>query len=366
MKILHIIDTLGRGGAERLLVMVLPELARHGHNAAVAVRSAPYDLQPELEAAGLTVIRLPRRYKWNLFGTARDIANAMPDADILHAHLYFPAVSTALARVLGLTQAKTCVTYHNLAYCGANREGPKLRFRRNLAAYLHARGMDARLAVSGAVADHYREALSLDRVEVLHNPIDHAAIMAIPTPPRAPDSPLHIVLPGRLVQEKGHRDLLEALHDPRLAELDVTVTFAGHGKLQGAIQDLAADLPFPLTITGNLDHREFLAVVAGADIVVVPSRFEGFGLTALEAMGLSKPVIASTAGGLPEVLGDTGRLVGVGDVAAIADAILELSRDHDGLRDTMGRAARARTETEFGLPAITERLIRIYEQLVPA
>lgn len=364
MKILHIIDTLGHGGAERLLVMVLPELARHGHVAAVAVRSGPYDLQPELEAAGLTVIRLPKRHKWNLFGGARDIANAMPDADILHAHLYFPAVSTALARIFGLTQAKTCVTYHNLAYCGANLDGPKLRFRRKLAAFLHARGMDARLAVSGAVADHYREALSLDCVTVLHNPIDRAEIMAVPTPPRNPASPLHIVLPGRLVPEKGHRDLLDALHDPRLAGLDISVTFAGHGKLQGVIQDLAADLPFPLMITGKLEHRDFLAVVAGADIVVVPSRFEGFGLTALEAMGLSKPVIASTAGGLPEVLGDTGRLVGVGDVAGIAEAILELAKNPDGLRDTMGRAARARTETEFGLPAITARLIRIYEKLV--
>ena len=51
MKILHVIETLARGGAERLLVMLLPELARKGHDVAVAVREAPYDLQPELEAA---------------------------------------------------------------------------------------------------------------------------------------------------------------------------------------------------------------------------------------------------------------------------------------------------------------------------
>lgn len=133
MRILHVIDTLGRGGAERLLVILLPELVRRGHDVAVAVRGAPYDLQPELEVAGVPVIRLPKRHRWNLIAGARDIARAMPGADILHAHLYFPAVTTALARLLGLTRARTCVTLHNLAYAGANRDGVTLRFRKALA-----------------------------------------------------------------------------------------------------------------------------------------------------------------------------------------------------------------------------------------
>lgn len=342
--------------------MLLPELARQGHDVAVAVRLDPYDLQPELEAAGVPVIRLPKRQKWNLFACAHDIANAMPDADILHAHLYFPAIGTALARIFGLTRAKTCVTFHNLAYAGANRDGLKLWFRKALARRLYSSGMDAKLAVSDAVAVHYRDALALDHVAVLHNPIDFVAIAAIPARRRAPDAPVHVVLPGRLVPEKGHRDLLDALRDPRLADLPLTITFAGHGKLQAALQDLSVGLGFPLRITGNLDHGAFLRVMADADIVVVPSRFEGFGLTALEAMALSKPVIASTAGGLSEVLGDTGRLVAAGDSVAIAEAILELAVDADR-RDSMGRTARARAEAEFGLPDIGARLIRIYEAL---
>jgi len=364
MKILHVIDTLGRGGAERLLVMLLPKLARQGHEVAVAVRGAPYDLQPELEAEGVLVIRLPKRHKWNLIAGARDIAKAMPGADILHAHLYFPAVQTALARILGLTRASTCVTFHNLAYAGANRDGLKLRFRKALARCLYPRGMDARLAVSQAVADHYRKALSLDRIAVLHNPIDLTSIDAVPALPRVSDAALRIVLPGRLVHEKGHCDLLAALRSPRLASLALSVTFAGHGKLQASLQDQAADLPFPLEITGNLDHATFLGVMAGADIVTVPSRFEGFGLTALEAMALSKPVIASTAGGLPEVLGKTGRLVAPGDVAALTEAIFELAADLE-LRAAMGREARARAEAEFALPAIAARLDQTYAMLVP-
>lgn len=364
MKILHVIETLGRGGAERLLVMLLPELARQGIDVAVAVRGAPYDLQPELEKAGVVVIRLPKRHKWNLITGARDIARAMPEADILHAHLYFPAVNTALAQRMGVTRAKTCVTFHNLAYAGANREGLGLRLRKLLASKLYSRGFHRKLAVSQAVADHYRMALSLDRIDVVNNPTDLTIVNSIKKAHNESAGALHVVLPGRLVPEKGHLDLIAALSNPRLADRSLRITFAGHGPLHGELLRLAQGLPFPLTITGELKHVRFLELVSSADIVVIPSRFEGFGLAALEAMGLSKPVIASNAGGLPEVMGNTGRLVAVGDVDALACAIVALI-DDPGLRETMGRAARIRAETEFSLPLIVAQLIKIYKSLLP-
>lgn len=363
MKVLHVIDSLGRGGAERLLVMLLPELARQGHEVGLAVLRGPYDLQPELEAAGVRVIQLPKRHQWNLIARALGIARAMPDADIVHAHLYFPAISTALARLLGLTRAHTCVTFHNLAYAGANRDGLKLRLRKALARGMYRRGICAKLAVSSAVAEHYRKALSLDRVDVLYNPIDLRLVDAITQVPRRPEAPLHLVLPGRLVPEKGHADLIASLRDQRLAPLYLKVTFAGHGNLQSVLQNDIADLPFPTVITGALEHGAFLKLLSQADIVVTPSRFEGFGLTALEAMSMSKPVIASTAGGLPEVLGETGRLVNIGDEVALADAILELAENSE-LRARMGKAARARAMAKFSLPKVTSQLIAVYDSLL--
>lgn len=363
MKILHIIDTLARGGAERLLVMVLPELVRQGHQVAVAVRGGPYDLQPELEKAGVPVIHLPKRYRWNLVAGARDISRAMPEADILHAHLYFPTVYTGLSRLLGFTQARTCATFHNLAYAGANKDGIKLQLRKKLARAIYPRGIQAKLAVSQAVADHYRQNLYLDNVDVIYNPIDLAVIDAIKTVPRAPDAPLHVVLPGRLVPEKGHTDLIAALNDPRLEGQSLEVTFVGHGVMHTELKGIAESTPFPLVITGDLDHKSFLTVMGTADIVITPSRYEGFGLTALEAMSLSKPLIASTAGGLPEVVGDTGRLVPVGDIKAIADAILDFSQDKS-LREAMGKASRARSEAEFGLSTKVSQLTKAYAALM--
>lgn len=343
--------------------MLMPELSRQGHEVAVAVRSAPYDLEPELQAAGVRVIRLPRHHKWNLIAGARNIAEAMPDADILHAHLYFPAIYTALARQLGITQGATCVTFHNLAYAGANRDGLGLQTRKLLAGILYSRGFQSKLAVSRAVADHYRTALSLDRIDVVYNPTDLTIVNSIKLADSNPTAPLHIVLPGRLVPEKGHRDLISALRNRHLAGRSLRITFVGHGPLHRELLELAEDIPFPLTITGELKHAHFLELVSSADIVVIPSRFEGFGLTALEAMGLSKPVIASCAGGLPEVMGNTGRLVAIGDVDALACAIAALL-DDPGLRETMGRAASIRAATEFSLPRIAGQLIKIYKGLL--
>ena len=87
-----------------------------------------------------------------------------------------------------------------------------------------------------------------------------------------------------------------------------------------------------LTFAGLLDL---------ADLVAVPSRYEGFGLPVLEAMAAGVAVVAADATSLPEVLGDAGRLVPVGAVEAWADAISKLLAD-DGERRRLGEAGRER------------------------
>ena len=99
---------------------------------------------------------------------------------------------------------------------------------------------------------------------------------------------------------------------------------------------------------GPLPREDLLARYAASDLVVVPSRYESFGLTALEAMIFAKPCVASDAGGLGEVVshGETGLLVPPGDPAALAAALLRLVSDTD-LRLTMGAAGRRCYEARF-------------------
>ncbi|WP_420569038.1 glycosyltransferase family 4 protein [Thalassovita sp.] len=353
MKVLHVIDSLGRGGAETVLLTLLPSLRAQGCAVEVAVRRPPYDLEPELTALGIRVHRLPLLGKWALRRQARALAAlaGRTGAQIVHAHLYFPAVTTALMRVLRLSPARCFVTFHNLAYAGANRGGAGLWLKKRLASWLYPRGFDGMFGVSQAVAQHYEQALGLAGVQVLPNPID---LPADPSTVVRATPPFRLVLPGRLVPEKGHADLIKALG---LLDVPTQTTFCGGGPLQ---EVLAAQAP-DIRITGPLNHAQMMQEIAQADLVIVPSRFEGFGLTALEAMALSRPVIASTAGGLPEVLGGAGVLVPPRDPQALAAAINDLLSDPDR-RQTLGQAARQRAQTHFSASAIAGKLLEYYRQ----
>lgn len=350
MKVLAVTDLLGRGGAEQQLLTILPALRDLGCQAELAVMRPPYDLQPDLEAAGIPVHHLPTGHKWNLPARARALARLARErkADVLHAHLYFPAVTLATCRLLGLHSGPAFVTFHNLAYAGANRAGPELYAKRWIASALYRRGIDQTLAVSQAVAKHYHQALRIEKPVVLHN--------ALPLPPSPVLPPqrdvLRLVVPGRLVREKGHEDLIQAL---TMLRTQVEVVFAGGGPLH---EDLARQAP-DIQITGKLTHDQMMAQIADADLVVIPSRFEGFGLTALEAMALARPVIAAQVGGLPEVLGEVGVLTPAGDPVALASAIDALLDDPER-RLRMGQAGRKRAQEHFAPPAIAGRLLSMY------
>lgn len=368
MKSLHVIDSLGRGGAEQILAVLLPELRRQGQYVTLAVLGGAMDLAPEIESEGILVHKMRPRHRWNLFGLAREVARLIQreDVHLVHAHLYFPAVVVALMRVLGLSTVRTCVTFHNLAYDGANRKTFRLYMRQRLASWLYPRGIDRCFAVSTAVSESYRAALGLSRIDVLSNPIDLSAIRNITAgqaTSTAVGSECRIVLPGRLVQEKGHADLVEAVAILSLRKLNPKIVFVGDGPLRAEIEGLASKkgISAQVGFTGALPHSELMAIVAGADIVAIPSRFEGFGLTALEALALGRAVVASSAGGLPETIGEAGVLISVANPLALATAIADLAAD-PARRAALGAAGVQRAKA-FDLPTIAARLIAEYETL---
>ena len=370
MKVLHIIESLGVGGAETLLVNQLPELQSQGDEVTLAVMRGPFDLRQALESQGVRVVVLRARHRWSLVGAARELVALVRSGghEVVHAHLYFPAVVVALARVLGLLKAATVVSFHNLAYAeGVNKPGLGLRARKALAAWLYPRGFDAMLAVSKAVSVHYRDALGLARVDVLHNPVDVDAIQsARGLAPQRPASleTARLMVPGRLVHEKGHIDMLQALTLLREQGRKVTVSFVGAGPQKQHLMDTVGQLGLQdcVAFAGASSHDQMLDAMFAADVVVVPSRFEGFGLTALEAMALGRPVVATTAGGLPEVIehGVSGWLVPPQQPEALAQAI-GLLLDNAALRQSLGAAGRTRAQEKFSLPVIAAQLRAIYQ-----
>jgi len=357
LKVIHVIETLAAGGAERLLVTLLPELARQGVDAEVAVRRGPFDLKTDLESAGIPVHILPRRGKWSLLLAARDLAQLCKErkADILHAHLYFPTITVALSRWLKLWPGVTAATFHNLAYGGANQENMRLNIKRFLGRFLVSRSIDLPQGVSQAVVAHYKAAYGLENITKVYNPIDLELIQGI-----SGERGDAVVLPGRLVQEKGHRELISAI--ALMPKPHPPVVFVGGGPMLEALEVEARESGVEIIFLGVMSHEAALRTVATARVVVIPSRFEGFGLAALEALALGCPVIATNAGGLPEVLGDVGSIVPAGDVQALSRSLQMALADEEWRSNQSemgpGRAA------NFSLSVIAKYQIELYQAAI--
>ncbi|MEJ2672810.1 MAG: glycosyltransferase, partial [Deltaproteobacteria bacterium] len=156
--------------------------------------------------------------------------------------------------------------------------------------------------------------------------------LAPPAAPRsAPYPPYHLLAVGRLVPKKGFHILLQACRLLSEAGLDFHLTLAGDGPEYGRIRKLIERLHLAgrVSLPGAVPHREVARLMAGADLLVMPSLIapsgdrDGIPNVILEAMLCEVPVVASAVSGIPEVIraGDTGWLVEPANPAALAQAV---------------------------------------------
>jgi len=181
-------------------------------------------------------------------------------------------------------------------------------------------------------------------------------------------------VPGRLmttasadVALKGLLPLLEALakvRTERHAELVIVGQPRDGSLVPATIERLG--LEGAVTVAGVVDAERMIELYASAEVAVVPSLYEGFSLPAVEAMACGVPVVSTTGGALPEVVGrhgETGLLVPPGDPGALAGAIVEALDDTD-LRRRMGQAGRERVLHRFTWRAMAEATVEQYRDVL--
>ncbi len=330
------------GGIRRHLESLAAGLPSRGFMPALAAPAA-VDLSFPGGRLPFEVADRPRPLRdLSAVGTLRRASRAF-GTEVVHAQGIKAALLTLLAFPGG--QPPVVLTFQNVWHGGALE--PLLR-----ALLPRAR---AAVCITRAVRESLeRRGLVLPSPAVIPNGVDLAALPL--RPDGSPGGPLTAAFLGRLTEEKGVPELLDLAR--RLGEAgEYRLLVAGDGPLRPQVEAAAA--------RGLLRYLgpvpEVVPLYHAADVVLMPSRSEGQGLTAVEAMACGVPVIASRVGGLPEVVQDgrTGRLVPCGDLDVLLAALGEVARQPDRGR-AWGRAGRERVREEFTVERMLDRLAAVY------
>ena len=230
---------------------------------------------------------------------------------------------------------------------------------------------DRIIAVSERMADTLKDAgYRPTAITHIHNGIDLRTVRATRTPEDVrrelgiDSRALLIGTAGRLSPVKGHAYLLRAVRHILEKESDARLLIVGSGPLQGELLALARDLRVDDACLFVGHRADVYDLIAAMDIFVLPSLDEGIPMALLEAMALGRPVVATSVGGIPEIVTHrtAGLLVESRDEQALAKACLELALDRDWAQ-TLGARARRLVEREFSHTRSGQALVDVYRDV---
>jgi glycosyltransferase involved in cell wall biosynthesis len=291
-------------------------------------------VHPGLPADGGGLVRTLRRRPWlalTLFvSLVRRLRAAARDADLVHAHWLAGA---AVARFSG---RPFVVTLHGTGSAGRLSDLSLAARAPRLVRFL-LRPARAVICVSDVLAETMRS-IGVDHARSIPNGVD------LPSARLEESEEPFVLYAGRLSPEKGIGELVEATRGMRLV-------VAGDGPLRTLVPDAL----------GFVSHDELEHLYDRAAVVVLPSYREGLPICVLEAMAHGRPVVATTVGGIPQLVEDgrTGLLVEPGDAEGLRIALERLLSDA-ALRRRMGRAARARVQRMCSWERVTDETLAAY------
>ncbi|HEY1180017.1 MAG TPA: glycosyltransferase family 4 protein [Phytomonospora sp.] len=379
------------GGLGRHVHALATALARQGHEVTVVTRygehhdGTPAELDEIVD--GVRIIRAPQDPPLLTLATESLLAWTMSlnhalvraalvaggEYDVVHAHDWL--VNHAAVTLKHHLRAPLVATMHSTE-AGRHRGWLPAELNRCIHSIEWWLTYEARrvLVCSGDMRWEVSRLFELPaaKTQVVHNGVDPAAFAAAPAAVKAlrekysPDGPM-VLYAGRLVFEKGVQDLLDAVPALRERHPGLRVVIAGDGPHAEDLKAHAvkADADGTADFIGFVGGRDLPALYAAADCLVVPSRYEPFGLVALEAAAAGTAVVASDVGGLAEIVepGVTGLSFPPGDVAALTEAVSTVLTD-ELLARRLTTAARAMVDDRFGWDDIAAETVGAYARAV--
>jgi len=363
IRVVEVLATGTSGGAQEHVLGLVSRMDHARFDVSV-VSLSPGSAARKLERAGFEVLVIDEHDDAIATGAlAAHLVDVRPD--VIHNHMYrAELVGTRAAIALGEVG-------HRRPYIVSTVHSSRVRSEedREMLRVLTP-AMDQLIAVSKMIEDKLvAEGRTTAPITRIYNGVDLSRYERVEACCTLPDE--YGMEPGsqivgvvaRLEPEKGHPTLLEAWPPVLRAVPDAYLLIVGEGSRREALEAQTRDLRIAhrVVFTGRRD--DVPSVTAALDVAVLPSYREAQGLSILEALALSRPVVASNVGGIPEMITDgvNGILVPPHDPDALAAAIIRLLRDHP-FADTLGRAGHDMVHDRFCIDLMVESVQAIYEE----
>ncbi len=342
MKITQLMLAKGFGGAERYFVDLSSILAEYGHKLQVICHRDFQEMNRLTGIPGITVESFSVAGWWDMFSLkkmSKEIERFEPD--IVHAHLARGAYMAG----------KTCKK-NNIPLVVKTHNYVDLKYYKNVDVFITTTKDQQQYLL--------QEGISPEKTKVIPN---FSRVPAVEAVSRHVNDPLVIASCGRMVEKKGFHILLKAFNKVLESGAQASLRLGGDGKEKNDLQRLSEDL-------GINDHIEFCGWVnsiseflENADIFVLPSLDEPFGIVVLEAMAKGRPLISTRAQGPSEILDEeTAYLVETGSVDALAKALSIAISDKDGRLKKAEKALCAFNNT-YSENVVVPKIVQLYERL---
>ena len=357
MRILHIDTERGWRGGERQALWLAVELARRGHQVLMAARPDEPLARRAVDAM-IDVVACSPTFEGDPRAALR-LHRAVRGAgiDLIHAHTAHAVTLGALAT---LGTDVPLVASRRVDFPLRRNAATRWKYGRAAAIVAVSEGV-ARILVAGGI-DASRVFVVPDGTDV-HRTITAASPATLSSLGVAPGRPL-VVQVAQLVGHKDPLNFVQAIAVARGNAPEIQALLVGEGPLRGEVEKTVRRLGLEehLHLAGYRTDAD--ALLAAADVAVLSSREEGMGSALLDAMLLGKPIAATSAGGIPEIVADeiTGLLAPPGDSGALGANIVRLVRDRD-LGARLAAAAREGVH-QFSVERMTDRTLEVYQRVI--
>lgn len=357
-KTLHVITSLRTGGAERLMVDLLPRLQERGLQVELAVLDGTAtDFYSALEAQGIPIHALGMGVRaMHSPCCIPALRRLMRQFDIVHTHntpsQYFVAIAS-----MGMKLApKLVTTEHNTT--NTRRNIPWLRCVDSWMYSRYAEIIGVSQSTTQALLDYLPQ---LPHCLTINNGIVVTKFQeAFPANDIIEQYSQYkrLVVAAAFRAQKDHETIIRALH---LLPDDYHLLLAGDGNRRKIVEEFGAQEQLSQRVHFLGNRNDVANVLKAADVIVMSSRYEGLSLSSLEGLASGRPVLASDVPGLREIVGNAGILFPQGDAQALAKTILALE-EHPKLRQQTIEKGLQRAH-QYDISTMIEAYWQVYQSL---